>query len=62
MLYDVYFRIKHPSCMVVSADSEDEARDIAEDLLADMDDKELMDRLVAAMDFDGLEVVSAEKI
>ena len=62
MLYDVYFRIKHPSCMVVSADSEDEARDIAEDLLENMDDKELMDRLVAAMDFDGLEVVSVEKI
>lgn len=62
MLYDVYFRIKHPSCMVIEANSEDEAREIAEDLLEDMGDKELMNRLVSAMDFDGFEIVSVEEI
>ena len=62
MLYDVYFRIKHPSVMVVSADSEDEAQEIAEELLCEMGDKDIMERLVAAMDFDGLEVVRVEEI
>ena len=62
MLYDVYFRISHPACMVIEANSEDEAKEIAEDLLMDMDDKELMERLRAAMDFYGLEVVNAEEI
>lgn len=62
MLYDVYFRINHPACMVVEANSEDEAKEIAENLLMDMDDKEVFERLVAAMDFYGLEVVNAEEI
>lgn len=62
MLYDVYFRINHPACMVVEANSEDEAKDIAEDLLANMEDSEVMDRLLAAMDFYGLEVVDVEEI
>ena len=62
MLYDVYFRINHPAVMVVEADSEDEAKDIAEDLLMDMDKDEIVERLVAAMDFYGLEVENAEEI
>lgn len=62
MLYDVYFRIKHPSVIVVEANSEDEARDLAEDLLADMDQNELLERLIAAMDFYGLEVENAEEV
>ena len=62
MLYDVYFRINHPAVMVVEADSEDEAKDIAEDLLMDMDKDEIIERLVAAMDFYGLEVENAEEI
>ena len=62
MLYDVYFRINHPAAMVVEADSEDEAKDIAEDLLMDMDKDEIIERLVAAMDFYGLEVENAEEI
>lgn len=62
MLYDVYFRINHPACMVIEANSEDEAKEIAEDLLMDMDDKELMERLRAAMDFYGLEVVNVEEV
>ena len=33
MLYDVYFRIKHPSVMVVSADSEDEAKEAFRQLI-----------------------------
>ena len=62
MLYDVYFRIRYPAVMVVEADSEDEAKDIAEDLLMDMEHDELITRLVAAMDFYGLEVENAEEI
>ena len=62
MLYDVYFRIKYPACMVVEANSEDEAKEVAEDLLANMEDRELMARLYGAMSFYGLEVVSIEEI
>ena len=62
MLYDVYFRINHPACMIIEANSEDEAKEIAEDLLMDMDDKELMERLCASMNFYGLEVVNVEEI
>lgn len=62
MLYDVYFRINHPACMVVEANSEDEAKEIAENLLDDMDNSEVMRRLVDAMDFYGLEVVNVEEI
>lgn len=62
MLYDVYFRLKHPAVMVVEADSEDEAKDIAEDLLADMDQHDIVERLIAAMEFDGLEVEKVEEI
>ena len=62
MLYDVYFRIKYPACMVVEADSEDEAKDIVEELLVNMEDRELMERLYGAMSFYGLEVVNVEEI
>ena len=62
MLYDVYFRINHPACMVIEANSEDEAKEIAEDTLANMEDRELMERLYGAMSFYGLEVVNVEEI
>ena len=62
MLYDVYFRINHPACMVIEANSEDEAKEIAEHTLANMEDRELMERLYGAMSFYGLEVVNVEEI
>lgn len=62
MLYDVYFRISHPACIVVEAKSENDAKDIAEHILENMEDKELMERLCNAMDFDGLEIVNVEEI
>lgn len=62
MLYDVYFRITHPACMVIEANSEDEAKEIAENLLMDMDDNEVIRRLVDAMNFYGLKVVNAEEV
>lgn len=61
MLYDVYFRIKYPACMVVEASSEDEAREIAEDLLINMDDDELMHRLIDAMNYYGFEIENVEE-
>ena len=62
MLYDVYFRINHPACMVIEANSEDEAKEIAEHTLANMEDRELMERLYGAMSFYGLEVVNVEEV
>jgi hypothetical protein len=48
--------------MVVEANSEDEAKEVAEDLLCNMEDIELMERLYGAMSFYGLEVVNIEEI
>ena len=62
MLYDVYFTLSHPACMVIDANSEDEAEMIAEDMLCDMDDKELLRRIKDAIDFGGLKVQNIEEI
>lgn len=60
--YDVWFSIAHPANFVVEADSMSEAKDIADDILENMDDDELMRKLKEAMDFDGLKIDSVEEI
>lgn len=60
--YDVWFSIAHPANFVVEAESLDEAEDIAQTILEEMDDDELMRKLKEAMDFDGLKVDSVEQI
>ncbi len=60
--YDVWFTIAHPANFVVEADSAREAMDIADDILENMDDDELMRKLKEAMDFDGLKIDSVEEI
>lgn len=62
MLYDVYFTIDHPACIVIEAESEHEARYIAEEMLCNMSDKELMRRIKDALDFGGVKVQSVEEI
>lgn len=60
--YDVWFSISHPANFVAEADSLDEAEDIANDILENMDDDELMRKLKESMDFDGLKIDSVEEI
>lgn len=60
--YDVYFTLQSPACVLVEASSEKEAREIAEDILMDMSQEELVERLLAAVAFDGLKVQYIEKV
>lgn len=54
--YDVWFNLAHPACLIVEAESEKEAKCIAEDLLADMDDAELLRRIKNTIDYMGVKV------
>jgi hypothetical protein len=60
--YDVYFTLRSPACVLVGAYSEDEAREHAEEILMNMSQGELVDRLLAAVDFDGLEIKYLEEV
>lgn len=60
--YDIWFSIAHPANFVVEAETFDDAKDIAQDILENMDDKELIRKLKEAMDFDGLKIDSVEEI
>ena len=60
--YDVWFTLAHPANFVIEAKSETEAIAIAEDLLADMSQKELLERIVAAIDYMGLKIDYVEEI
>lgn len=50
--YDVYYRLKTTSSVLVAAHNKEEARRIAEETLNDMSRDELVDRFLAALDFE----------
>jgi len=58
--YDVYFTLEEPACVLVGAHSLKEAREIAEETLCEMSKEELIDRLLAAVDFGGLKIKYVE--
>ena len=60
--YDVWFSNAHPANFVVEADSLNEAKDIAQSIIEEMDDTELMRKLKEAMDFDGLKIDYIQEI
>lgn len=60
--YDVYFTLQSPACVLVGAYSEEEAREEAEKVLMNMSKRELIDRLLAAVEFDGLEIKYIEEV
>ena len=60
--YDVYFTLRSPACVLVGACSEEEAREEAEKVLEHMSKEELIDRLLAAVEFDGLEIQYLEYV
>ena len=60
--YDIWFNLAHPANFVIEAKSVEEAKDLAEDLLADMDADELMRRIKDAIDYMGVKVVEVEEL
>lgn len=50
--YDVYYRLKTMSSVLVAAHSKEEARRIAEQTLEKMSREELVSRFLAALDFE----------
>lgn len=60
--YDVYFTLKSPACVLVGAYSKKEAREEAEKVLMNMSQSELVDRLLAAVDFDGLKIKYIDEV
>lgn len=59
--YDVWFNLEHPANIVVEANSEKEAKEIAEELLCEMDQDEILERIANAIDYQGLKVVFVEE-
>lgn len=60
--YDVYFTLEAPACILVGAHSLKEAREVAEDELNNISREELIDRLLAAVDFEGLKIKYIELV
>lgn len=50
--YDVYYRLKTTSSVLVAAHNKEEARRIAEQTLEDMSKEELVSRFLAALEFE----------
>lgn len=50
--YDVYYRLKTTSSVLVAAHNKEEARRIAKETLDNMSKDELVSRFLAALDFD----------
>ena len=63
MLYDVYYRLDTPSLMTVEATNRTAAKIKAINQLNKMDKEELIERFVAALDYDPIfDIVDIEKI
>ena len=63
MLYDVYYRLNTPSLMTVEATNRTAAKVKAVNQLNKMDKEELIERFVAALDYDPIfDIVDIEKI
>lgn len=63
MLYDVYYRLNTPSLITVEATNRTAAKIKAVNQLNKMDKEELIERFVAALDYDPIfDIVDVEKI
>ena len=61
-LFDVHFVPECPACIVVEANSSREAKEVAEEILCNMEPEELMRRIAEAVDFMGVRVDYVEEI
>ena len=63
MLYDVYYRLDTPSLITVEATNRTAAKIKAVNQLNKMEKEELIERFVAALDYDPIfDIVDVEKI
>lgn len=63
MLYDVYYRLNTPSLITVEATNRTAAKIKAVNQLNKMEKEELIERFVAALDYDPIfDIVDVEKI
>lgn len=60
--YDIWFMPECSACVVVEANSIEEAREIAEEVLNNMESEELMRRIADAVDFMGVKIDYIEEI
>ena len=60
--YDVYFTLRAPACVLVAAKNRKGASEEAKKMLDQMSKEELVDRLLAAVDFEGLRIVSIDEV
>lgn len=60
--YDVWFTPECSACVVVEANSIEEARGVAEEVLNNMKSEELMRRIADAVDFMGVKIDDIEEI
>ena len=60
--YDVWFTPECSACVVVEANSIEEAREVAEEVLNNMESEELMRRIADAVDFMGVKIDDIEEI
>lgn len=60
-IYDINFTLEEPACMTVEAHSLKEAREVGEEELNKISKKELIERLLAAVDYGGLKITSIER-
>lgn len=61
--FDVYFTLESPACVLVGAHDESEVEDIFYDkILANMSREELVDRILAAIEYDGIKIVSIDEV
>lgn len=54
--YDVWFTLESPAVVVIEADSEEDAKEKAEEILANMNYDELIERISNAVDYMGVKV------
>lgn len=60
--YDVYFTLRAPACVLVAAKTKREASEEAKKVIDRMSKEELADRLFAALDFEGVRIVSIDEV
>ena len=60
--YDVWFTPECSACIIIEANSYEEAQEIAEEELNNMDSEEMMRRIADAVDFMGVKIVDIVEI
>lgn len=60
--YDVWFTLAHPANLVVDGNDIQEAVNNAQNILLNMSKEELIDRLLSAINYEGVKIVGIVEI